>query len=370
MKLAVRRLVPIVLLVLTAARARSDSLIFNTGFPDGKMATASRPSSGTLIEIESADDFILPCDSTITSATFVGLIPSSESSPERVVIEIYRVFPADSDTNRTPSVPTRINSPADSVLTSRDSGANELTFTTTVLNSNFTALNSVVNGINKSLTPFTGGEGAVTGREIEFDVTFTSTLSLSAGHYFFIPQVLEDSGNFLWLSAPKPIVSGTPFASDLQSWIRNENLAPDWLRIGTDITHQGPFNGTFSLTGTSTPLTVQASVPSPLVAALGVPIAPVTFTPSGGTSPYTFEESGALPGLSFDGSTGVLSGTPNTTGNFPITVTAFDAFGCSSSETPFEIIVQIRPGIPAPGAAGAALFLAALAGAGLFALRR
>src|SRR5207253_10386381 len=41
-----------------------------------------------------------------------------------------------------------------------------------------------------------------------------------------------------------------PGATDLQSWTRNDNLAPDWLRIGTDITHQGPFNATFSLTGT------------------------------------------------------------------------------------------------------------------------
>src|SRR4029077_3569095 len=57
-------------------------------------------------------------------------------------------------------------------------------------------------------------------------------------------------GNFLWLSAPKPIVApGTPFAADLQSWIRNANLAPDWLRIGTDITGQGPFNASFSLMG-------------------------------------------------------------------------------------------------------------------------
>jgi hypothetical protein len=28
-------------------------------------------------------------------------------------------------------------------------------------------------------------------------------------------------------------------------------LAPDWARIGTDITQQGPFNATFSLTGTA-----------------------------------------------------------------------------------------------------------------------
>jgi hypothetical protein len=36
---------------------------------------------------------------------------------------------------------------------------------------------------------------------------------------------------------------------DLQSWIRNDALAPDWLRIGTDITGQGPFNAAFSLSG-------------------------------------------------------------------------------------------------------------------------
>jgi len=39
------------------------------------------------------------------------------------------------------------------------------------------------------------------------------------------------------------------FTGDLQSWTRNDDLAPDWLRIGTDITHQGPFNAAFSLSG-------------------------------------------------------------------------------------------------------------------------
>ena len=45
-------------------------------------------------------------------------------------------------------------------------------------------------------------------------------------------------GDFLYLSAPRPIVApGTPFrrVADLQAWIRNSSLAPDWLRIGTDI---------------------------------------------------------------------------------------------------------------------------------------
>jgi hypothetical protein len=73
---------------------------------------------------------------------------------------------------------------------------------------------------------------------------------LPAGHYFFRPEVSLHSGDFLWLSAPKPIVApGTPFTPDFQSWIRNDQLAPDWLRIGTDIAHQGPFNASFSLLG-------------------------------------------------------------------------------------------------------------------------
>jgi hypothetical protein len=68
----------------------------------------------------------------------------------------------------------------------------------------------------------------------------------------------------LWLSAPKPIVApGTPFPpgfTDLQSWTRDDpGIAPDWLRVGTDIV--GPnsddvtptFNAAFSLNGALIP---------------------------------------------------------------------------------------------------------------------
>ena len=96
----------------------------------------------------------------------------------------------------------------------------------------------------------------MTGQEVLFDVTFTTPFQLPADHYFFVPQVLlvNPDDHFLWLSAPKPIVApGTPFAPDLQTWIRNADLDPDWLRVGTDITHQGPFNGAFSLSGQAVP---------------------------------------------------------------------------------------------------------------------
>jgi hypothetical protein len=35
----------------------------------------------------------------------------------------------------------------------------------------------------------------------------------------------------------------------LQTWIRNAELDPDWLRVGTDIVGAGSFNGVFSLEG-------------------------------------------------------------------------------------------------------------------------
>ena len=88
-------------------------------------------------------------------------------------------------------------------------------------------------------------------------MNFTMPFSLGPDHYFFIPQVELDSGDFLWLSAPKPIVGGPgPVRPDLQSWIRNANLDPDWLRVGTDIVGPPPqggaaptFNAAFSLAG-------------------------------------------------------------------------------------------------------------------------
>jgi hypothetical protein len=239
--------------------ASADTFQFSTGSPDGLMATASQPASGGQLEIETADDFVLTQETAITGGTFTGLLPANTdvASIGNVVVEIYRVFPADSDTGRTPNVPTRANSPSDVALTSLDESLGQLVISTTTLNSNFSVANSVINNIRPSPNQFTGGEGPVSGEEVQFSFTLSSALDLPADHYFFVPQVQLADGTFLWLSAPKPIVApGTPFPTgftDLQSWIRNENLAPDWLRVGTDITHQGPFNAAFSLAGIVVP---------------------------------------------------------------------------------------------------------------------
>jgi PEP-CTERM motif len=233
--------------------------LFSTGSPDGKIATLSRPA-GAGLETETADDFILGQAAFVTNATFVGLLPSgtSLSSVTGVDIELYHVFPVDSNPPDG-RVVTRTNSPSDNAFKSFDSGS--LSVSAKILNPSFTAANSVVNGIHEKPNQFTGGEGAVTGEEVEFDVTFLTPFFVDAtDHDFFRPEVILSEGDFLWLSAPKPIgAPGTAFqfpggpTTDLQSWIRNEDLAPDWSRVGTDVTGQGSFNASFSLSGTPVP---------------------------------------------------------------------------------------------------------------------
>lgn len=197
---------------------------------------------------------------TITSATFTGLLVGGATPADirNVEIELYHVFPAESTNPPSNHVVTRVNSPSDNNFAAADGALGQLGFTTTVLNTSFTAANSVVNGINPKPNQFTGGEGAVTGQEVQFNVTFNTPFVLGPDHVFFRPEVdLGNAGDFLWLSAPKPISApGTPFSPDLQSWIRNDGtgaLGPDWERIGSDVTHQGPFNASFSLTGTAVP---------------------------------------------------------------------------------------------------------------------
>ena len=118
-----------------------------------------------------------------------------------------------------------------------------------------------------------GGNGPVTGKEVEFDVTFGNTPPGSARR----PLLLRAAGralqeapagaHFLWLSAPKPIVPpGTPFpagSTDLQSWMRDDPpLAPDWLRIGADIIGGTTFNATFELSGHTVTPQAQHSGPN------------------------------------------------------------------------------------------------------------
>jgi hypothetical protein len=230
-------------------------VVYNNLTPNNSIGIATRPDSASGFEIETADDFLLGAPTAITSASFVGLeVPGA--TVDNVVVEIYRVFPADSDTTRTPNVPTRVNSPSDVAFDSRDSAAGELSFTTSVLDPSFSVLNSVQpGGIHPQPNNLTTGNGPLTGEEVQFNVTFATPFDLPPDHYFFVPQVLLSTGQFYWLSASRPI-SGpgtTPFLPDLQTWTRDARLDPDWLRVGADIVGGTTFNNAFSLNGNVVP---------------------------------------------------------------------------------------------------------------------
>ena len=83
--------------LLPAAAAAADTTFFDTGKPDGKIATATRPESSGKFEIELADDFVLKQTTSITDATFTGLLTGANPTVGEVRVEIYRVFPKDSD---------------------------------------------------------------------------------------------------------------------------------------------------------------------------------------------------------------------------------------------------------------------------------
>ena len=239
--------------------ATADTFTFSTGNPDGKLGSLSRPAGPGKLETETADDFILQQTTVITQATITGLIPTGTplANLKNVEIETYHIFPLDSASPPSGNVPSRANSPSDVEIgtATRSGSSGTLKFSASVLDAAFTVANSVVNGINKVPANVTHGEGPVTGEEVEVTITFTSPIILPAGHYFFRPEVLVTNGDFLYLSAPRPIVPpGIAFTGDLQAWIRNSNLAPDWMRIGTDIIGGATtFNMTFSLAGATVP---------------------------------------------------------------------------------------------------------------------
>jgi hypothetical protein len=194
---------------------------------------------------------VLTQQTLITGATFTGLIPvgSSTSAMKNVVVEMYRVFPNDSNVNRTsgqptfstPNVPTRMNSPSDMALDERQFSAGSPGLAAIVLNSSFTAMNSVKpGGIHPLPNVFTGGNGSLSGQETLITVNFTTLFNLPADHYFFVPQVELSNGDFvLALRTEADRAAGNAFPpgfTDLQSWTRdasNGGIEPDWLRIGT-----------------------------------------------------------------------------------------------------------------------------------------
>ncbi|PZU86824.1 MAG: IPT/TIG domain/outer membrane autotransporter barrel domain-containing protein [Shinella sp.] len=119
--------------------------------------------------------------------------------------------------------------------------------------------------------------------------------------------------------------------------------------------YSGPDSFTYSATnasGTSTAATVTITVTAPTLA-----LSPTgrftlreneafsqTFTASNGGAPYSFAITGSLPaGINFDAASALLSGTPTVSGEFPLTLSATDAYGATTSAS---VVLAIGDALP------------------------
>jgi hypothetical protein len=250
---------------------------FSTGSPDALIGGMSEPDNAhnNNDELETADDFVLPSQTELDKTTFTGLLTGGAhvTDVSNVFLEIYQVFPNDSNGVRIPKVPTRVNSPGDVAFVERDSLDNKLSFTTNVLSTSF----NIANSVDSTARIAVGGASIpapISGDEVQFNVDFTPPLDLAPGQYFFVPHVglsatAPANSHFLWLSSPLPTQPpNTQFTPDLQAWERFDGLKPDWLRVGTDIVGgTAEFNMSFSLTGKT--FTTSLSSLSPNAAAEG-----------------------------------------------------------------------------------------------------
>jgi uncharacterized protein (TIGR03437 family) len=131
-------------------------------------------------------------------------------------------------------------------------------------------------------------------------------------------EVTWSSNGLVGLSlTPTGILSGTVPA-----------FVPSFTVTATDLVTGQTATMTYSISFLVAPLTVTGGGALPEVAA-GAAISAL-FSASGGTPPYVFTAANLPAGLSLGSSTGLLSGTVSSPGNFPFTVSVSDSAGQST----------------------------------------
>jgi hypothetical protein len=130
--------------------------------------------------------------------------------------------------------------------------------------------------------------------------------------------------------APNGTLSGTPSGSGAFS-------------IVVTVTDSNGCTGTNpSYTLTITCPTITVTNPGVSSGTSGVAFSQ-TFTQTGGQGTITWSKTGALPaGITLNSATGVLSGTTNAAGSFPITVTATDSNGCTGTGPTYTLVINCQ----------------------------
>lgn len=220
-------------------------------------------------------------------------------------------------------------------------GAHAITFTVQDNNSpNSTA--------SRTLTLNVGAIGIAT-------TTLTTWTQGAAGYSFTLQSSGTPTGTLSW-STPAAGLPGalpTGLLLDAATGIISGNPSVS-----------GTFNISVTLTDTSPGPVVNATVtksvaitinPTPTIVTTSLPAGVVnqaysqTISMAGGTSPFTWQLTGSLPtGLSFDSGTGIISGTPTSSGSFTFSVTVTDSTGKASAAQSLTIDVNSILNITTP----------------------
>jgi hypothetical protein len=178
-------------------------------------------------------------------------------------------------------------------------------------------------------------------------------------------------------SAPVTATGGaTPYAWSATGLPAGLSIGPTTGTISGTPSASGNFSVTITVTdsGGSAQQTVQTTLPLTIFGALqitttGLPSATVNLqytafvNATGGVTPYTWAAGGLPPGLSINSSSGTISGTPSTPGNYAVTVRVTDSGGAAlgqSAQATLSLSVspaplpalQITPATLPPGTVG------------------
>ncbi|WP_343699564.1 putative Ig domain-containing protein [Caulobacter sp.] len=183
----------------------------------------------------------------------------------------------------------------------------------------------------------TGGSISSGGSTPQVGQYYSATISASGGSAPYTYTVATGSLPTGLSLSTSGVLSGTPSSAgsfDFQ------------IQSSDSVGNQGYTQYTLAVAAASSVVVSPSSLPTPLLNTAYSQ----TITGSGGTSPYTFAISaGSLPtGLSLNGSTGVISGTPNVAGAYSYTIRATDAGSQSNTRAYSGTIAAALAVTPTP----------------------
>jgi hypothetical protein len=169
-------------------------------------------------------------------------------------------------------------------------------------------------------------------------VTSASPLApATVGVPYSVKLSADGGGSLTWSIASGVVPTGLTLATDgtLSGTPTQATPSPASFVVGVT-------DGTRSDTKTLvldvvTPLA--ATAPTFADAEVGQALKPATVTATGGRSPYTWVLTGSTPpGVTFDPTTGSISGTPTAAGSFPIQLSVKDVYGTTATLNPVLIV--------------------------------